>query len=119
MDQYPLISKVTKEQKLSWRLFLLFSVLVLSILPLYRYQNYGGWPIGELVYDHTRLGKAFFNLEIPERNKVFYNWSVKNNSCGEVERFGEYFSPDQVCENIVKAIDNRIDKFNSDQQPIL
>ncbi|MEK6920556.1 MAG: hypothetical protein AABX82_01630, partial [Nanoarchaeota archaeon] len=66
MDQYPLISKVTKEQKLSWRLFLLFSVLVLSILPLYRYQNYGGWPIGELVYDHTRLGKAFFNLEIPD-----------------------------------------------------
>jgi hypothetical protein len=65
MGQYTLISKVTKEQKLSWRLFLLFSVLVLSILPLYRYQNYGGWPIGELVYDHTRLGKAFFALEIP------------------------------------------------------
>ena len=55
---------MTKEQKKSWRLFFLFSILVLSILPLYRYQNYGGWPIGELVYDHTRFGKAFINLEI-------------------------------------------------------
>ncbi len=64
MDQYSLISKVTKEQKTSWRLFLLFSVLVLSLLPLYRYQNYGGWPIGEMVYDHTRLGKSIFTAGI-------------------------------------------------------
>ncbi len=59
-----IIPRIFKEQRISWLLFLVFSFLVLSIIPFYRYQHYESWPSGEIAYTHMRFGKLFLNNEI-------------------------------------------------------
>ncbi len=49
---------VKKQEKYSFFLLLLFSILVLSIIPLYRILYYDALPPGETVYSHLALGRT-------------------------------------------------------------
>ncbi len=59
---------IPKETSSSFVLFFLFSILTLSIIPIYRIQYFDGWPPGELVYSHMRMGQYIFTYGFPEQN---------------------------------------------------
>ena len=57
-----------KEVSHSFILFFLFSLLTLSIIPIYRIQHFDAWPPGDLVYSHMRMGQYIFDNGFPEQN---------------------------------------------------
>lgn len=57
-----------KETSRSFILFFLFSLLTLSIIPIYRVQHFESWPPGELVYSHMRMGQYILAHGFPVQN---------------------------------------------------
>lgn len=60
-----MISTFKRQQQYSALLLLLFSIFMLSIIPLYRLFYYAGLPPGETVYSHMFFGKVIAEYGIP------------------------------------------------------
>ncbi len=56
------------EQTLGFTLFMIFSILLLSIVPLYRLIYHGGWPSEENSYYHMRMAEYFLTPSILSRD---------------------------------------------------
>lgn len=59
------ISQLQKQQKHGLVLLFLFSILALSIIPLYRILHYNALPPGEIVYAHMEIARTFLTSGIP------------------------------------------------------
>ncbi len=59
---------IPKEASYSFILFFLFSLLTLSIIPIYRIQHFDAWPPGDLVYSHMQIGQYILTNGFPEHN---------------------------------------------------
>ncbi len=60
-----MILSFKKQQQYSTSLLFLFSILILSIIPVYRTLFYNGLPPGETVYSHMYLGNYILEQGVP------------------------------------------------------
>jgi hypothetical protein len=55
-----------KQKVIAWTLLLLFAIVLLSIIPFFRFAQYGGNPAGGISYYHMRMGTYVIENGIPE-----------------------------------------------------
>ena len=57
-----------KQKIIGWTLLMLFSILLLSIVPFFRFLNNDGWPTGDETYYHMKMGEDLLDNIISERS---------------------------------------------------
>ena len=55
------------------------------------------------------------NKIIPDNEKKYFSWFVENKNCGKIDKYGKFYSFENICHTKIIVKDNRLNEYNYDE----